>query len=366
MVWARGLAAAIAATALFGVPSAALAAGGPAAVHGHRPPTAGPSPALGPQVGVHAQRATSSVALASSPTPTLSAHAAAITSAPALAAAASTPAPVAGRAPATLAAARPAPSVAGIPVAALAPESEAWPRGVRIAPVLEGFPEVVLPPGPEGTRIAIALFVLPLLVGAWLWAAVRAAVAVSRARDARTRKLLAQQLGVTAGELAGLGPTGLLRLRDQVAFDDLTGVARRAAGLAALEREASRARRHGLALAVAFVDVDGLKHANDTLGHETGDHLLRGIAGLLTGRLRGHDVVFRFGGDEFVAVLPATPARVATSILEDIRARAQRSGLSFSYGVAQLREGEAVEELLARADAIQYEDKRARRAARAS
>jgi len=86
--------------------------------------------------------------------------------------------------------------------------------------------------------------------------------------------------------------------------DDLTGTLRRGAGLAALEREIGRARRHGdHLLTVAFIDLDSLKSVNDSSGHAAGDALLCELAGALTRRLRAYDLVVRWGGDEFVVAL---------------------------------------------------------------
>jgi diguanylate cyclase (GGDEF)-like protein len=234
------------------------------------------------------------------------------------------------------------------------------PRGARVNPAVVGFPDVVLPSGAEGTRVAVGLLALPLLIAIWLWGALRAGSAAWRMRISKERTALAHQLGVAPTELAGVGDEGINRLAEQVAFDELTGVARRAAGMSALEHEIARARRGGIALSVAFVDVDGLKEANDTHGHEAGDRLLQAVAQVLVGRLRGSDVVFRLGGDEFVTILPATPPAVAASLMADVRERAARAGVEFSFGVAQLVDGDSSEELLARADAAQYEDKRAR------
>jgi len=218
----------------------------------------------------------------------------------------------------------------------------------------------VLPPGPEGTRVAVGLLALPLLVAIWLWGAVRAGSAVWRQRVSKERAALAHQLGVAPTVLAGVGEEGISRLAEQVAFDELTGVARRAAGMSSLEHEIARARRGGTALSVAFVDVDGLKRANDTHGHEAGDRLLQAVAHVLVGRLRGSDVVFRFGGDEFVTILPATSPAVASSLLNAVRERATQVGVEFSFGVAQLTNGDSPEQLLARADAALYDDKRSR------
>ena len=307
--------------------------------------------------------------MAAAATPTPSAPAVVVISSAAVAAApvsAVGPArSVAVPAPAVITAVVPAAAVvapAG-PVAAVAPLPP-HPRGARDNPAIVGFPDVVLPPGPEGTRVAVALLLLPLLLAIWLWGLVRAGSEAWHVRVSRERAALAHQLGVEPAELAGVGEAGIARLTEQVAFDELTGVARRAAGMAALEHEIARARRAGAALSVAFVDVDGLKVVNDTHGHEAGDRLLQAVAQVLVGRLRGSDVVFRFGGDEFVAVLPSTSTAVAEGLIEDVRAQSARTGVEFSFGVGSLVPGESAEELLARADAAQYDDKRARGAKR--
>lgn len=153
---------------------------------------------------------------------------------------------------------------------------------------------------------------------------------------------------------------GLLKLRDQVTFDELTGVMRRVAGVAAVEREIHRARRHRTPLAVVFVDVDGLKRTNDTKGHVAGDQLLKNVARVLAERLRGHDIVFRYGGDEFVCVLPECTGDDAEQNLSGIRDAALNQGFSFSCGVAQLEPHDDIVSLLGRADGLLYQGRRRR------
>src|SRR5205807_5957064 len=104
-------------------------------------------------------------------------------------------------------------------------------------------------------------------------------------RSPGTLLALAAELGLSPREIAGISPAALEKLRDQLAVDELTGCMRRASGIAALEREVSRARRDRTPLAIAFVDADGLKHANDTLGHAAGDQLLKDVADALRARL---------------------------------------------------------------------------------
>lgn len=280
--------------------------------------------------------------------------------------AAARPSPPAGQPPAVL-----APPVAAAAIFAGAPASTLAADVPAAAPVRErpirtliGVPDVVLPPGPEGQRVAVALFALPLLMAAWVWSVVRIASLAAQRRRAELHAALAHQLGIPPTVLSAVDAAELRRLTDQVAVDELTGVLRRAAGVASLERELARSRREAEPLSCVFVDVDGLKQTNDERGHAAGDELLRGVAGLLTHRLRGQDLVFRYGGDEFVCVLTGTGMEEAEQIAAAMRGQAEAAGLPFSYGVAQARPGEGAQALLDRADRVQYRDKRARKRAR--
>jgi diguanylate cyclase len=205
--------------------------------------------------------------------------------------------------------------------------------------------------------MAVALGALPLLLGIWLLVFGRTWNQARQARDASIRLALAADLGLSPREVTSLTTKGLFKLREQAAFDDLTGVMRRAAGIAAAEREIARARRHKSPLTVAFIDVDGLKVANDTGGHKAGDQLLRGLASGLRSGLRGQDLVLRYGGDEFVCVLPDTTAEAARTKLHQIRAELEKAGIRFSIGLVQLERNDDVVSLLGRADADLYEAK---------
>jgi diguanylate cyclase len=149
----------------------------------------------------------------------------------------------------------------------------------------------------------------------------------------------------------------LFNLREKSAFDELTGVLRRAAGISAAEREIARARRHNAALSVAFVDVDDLKEANDKEGHAAGDSMLRGLVQVLKEGLSAEDVLIRYGGDEFVAVMPDTNMREARNRLGGIQLEAAKAGIRFSAGTAELRKNDDVVSLLARADRDLYDFK---------
>jgi diguanylate cyclase (GGDEF)-like protein len=210
---------------------------------------------------------------------------------------------------------------------------------------------------PLDVALAVALGVLPLLLGIWLLVFGRTWNQARQAKDASVRLALASDIGLSPRELASLTTKGLFKLREQAAFDDLTGVLRRAAGIAAAEREIARARRNKTPLTVAFVDVDGLKQANDSRGHSAGDQLLRGLASGLRSGLRGQDLVVRYGGDEFVCVLPDTSAEAARTKLHEIRSELEKAGIRFSIGLVQLERSDDVVSLLGRADGDLYQAK---------
>lgn len=159
-------------------------------------------------------------------------------------------------------------------------------------------------------------------------------------------------------------PTGRLRVaieRTQALGDDLTGAMRRGVGLAQLTREIYRAERHGTDLAVAFVDLDGLRETNEREGHAAGDRALRLLVERLFNNMRPYDLVVRLGGDEFVCVLPDADAETARARLALVAADSW-DGIdtpAFSLGVASVEHGDTADDLVARADA----DLRARRVA---
>jgi diguanylate cyclase (GGDEF)-like protein len=151
--------------------------------------------------------------------------------------------------------------------------------------------------------------------------------------------------------------------REQASFDELTGAYLRGPGLTELHRELSRARRAEQPLVVAFIDVDHLKEVNDSHGHAAGDRLLAAVAAGLRSHLRSYDLIIRFGGDEFVCVLPGlvlTDAATRLEFLNDALAKGPERG-SVTIGLAELHAEDSFEGLIARADEALYEQRNLRR-----
>jgi diguanylate cyclase (GGDEF)-like protein len=150
------------------------------------------------------------------------------------------------------------------------------------------------------------------------------------------------------------------RLAATAATDELTGILRRGPGMLALQREIDReSRRKTHGIVVVFVDVDGLKRTNDSRGHAAGDQLLRDVVTAIRSRIRSYDLVFRYGGDEFViGLLDVAPAQ-AEQILDEIRQDiADRTGGStVSAGAATVEQIDSAEEVVARADGALYRER---------
>jgi diguanylate cyclase (GGDEF)-like protein len=238
------------------------------------------------------------------------------------------------------------------PVSTNAPAGSGPPRRGVVIPFTAIYVD-----SPLNIALLAALATLPLLFGIWLLVFGRTIAEARRARDAQVRLMLAADLGLRPRDLTSMSTRSLFNLREKSAFDELTGVLRRAAGISAAEREIARARRHNAPLSVAFVDIDGLKEANDTDGHPAGDDLLRGLVQALKEGLRAEDVLLRYGGDEFVAVMPDTDVREARTRLGDIQLEAAKAGIRFSTGAAGLTKNDDVVSLLARADRDLYDFK---------
>ncbi|WP_295514550.1 diguanylate cyclase [uncultured Pseudomonas sp.] len=158
--------------------------------------------------------------------------------------------------------------------------------------------------------------------------------------------------------------------RQKALCDPLTGLPNRAAWSERLDLEVARWQRHGGDLLLAVLDVDLFKRINDGYGHLAGDKVLKIIANELQRRLRKTDFIARFGGEEFVVLLGATPVAGAVTLIEQLRAavaacpfhfKGERVVVTLSAGLAAFAPGEDADTVFERADQALYRAKRAGR-----
>ncbi|MFC4932657.1 diguanylate cyclase [Massilia sp. GCM10023247] len=155
-----------------------------------------------------------------------------------------------------------------------------------------------------------------------------------------------------------LGTINELALRDE-----LTGVHNRRYLMGLIEKEKERADRNGRAFCLCLLDIDFFKRVNDTYGHSAGDAVLRAVARTVEAQVRGSDCFGRYGGEEFLLMLPETPAADALVLTERVREAIEKLrcleagseiALTVSIGVAEYRMGEAIGLSVGRADEALY------------
>ncbi len=151
------------------------------------------------------------------------------------------------------------------------------------------------------------------------------------------------------------------RLEELATHDSLTGAINRRKFNEMIDIEFERVRRYGRPLSFVILDIDHFKRVNDTLGHEAGDQVLVSLAQLLRDGIRTVDTLARWGGEEFVLLLPQVSLSGAADLAErlrlDVRARRLPADVTVSCGVAEHRPPETPDDLFARADAALYRAK---------
>lgn len=147
--------------------------------------------------------------------------------------------------------------------------------------------------------------------------------------------------------------------------DPLTGILNRRAFQKALTREISFARRHKLPLSFVIIDIDHFKRINDTYGHEVGDYVLKNFSKIIRKSIRYEDTFARFGGEEFILILPNTNIDSALEVCERIRQKIEKTKfkgikekITASFGITELLQTDKELDVLKRADEALYEAKR--------
>lgn len=214
-------------------------------------------------------------------------------------------------------------------------------------------------PAAEGDRISV-----PLARGRFEFGSLTLVGPGFSTDEILTANTLAHQAAVA------LDNVRLHRIVEQQALvDGLTGLANRRECEAVLGRELARSRRQGLPLALVIADLDWFKAVNDAHGHPVGDAVLREFATVLRETARESDLPGRWGGEEFVLLLPGTDAEGAVQLAERVRVAVERRtilapdarplSVTASFGVAAFPDASDARELVAAADAALYEAKRA-------
>lgn len=149
--------------------------------------------------------------------------------------------------------------------------------------------------------------------------------------------------------------------------DPLTNINNRAAMDKLLPREVGLAKRHDQRLALMIMDLDGFKSVNDSCGHDVGDQVLQSVARVIQSRLRDTDMLFRYGGDEFVAALPYTDVQGAIDVAERILGGIKKmvkneyyesSPIGMSVGLSMLHAGDDFNRFFKRVDKALYRAKK--------
>jgi diguanylate cyclase (GGDEF)-like protein len=121
-----------------------------------------------------------------------------------------------------------------------------------------------------------------------------------------------------------------------------------------LAQDLRRAKRSGESFILGFVDLDGLKTTNDVLGHAAGDRLLVRVVATMRAHLRSHDLIVRFGGDEFLCGMKDISTEEAATLFARVQADLSASKGSVTVGLAELAEQDSLDDLVMRANATMH------------
>ena len=247
------------------------------------------------------------------------------------------------------------PNVAGHPALA-----EIAPGGL---PLIQGFAATPLPAQGQTIGTLCVMDIRPLQMGAVELDALDA-LGRDLARDLAGHEAAGEAEPPAAAPATASELDSLERL---ASADPLTGLANRRGGERDISAEISRARRQSTPLSCLLLDIDHFKSVNDTSGHQAGDYVLREISELLRRTVRAYDILVRWGGEEFLIVLPGVSPEQARKLAERLRAAVEQmplsgiDGVTASIGVSALGKDYSFEGMFAEADRRLYAAKAAGR-----
>lgn len=157
----------------------------------------------------------------------------------------------------------------------------------------------------------------------------------------------------------------IAKLKKDLAIDFGTGVLSKRQGLISLNREIQKSKKYNNSLTIAFVDVDELRNINDYFGHFQGDKLLNEAASIINENIRKNDLIFRYGGDEFIVVFSYTKINDAIEIWERVKSKIQEKNnrkkypftIGLSAGFAEYEPMMSLSQLIRSADTDMYKNK---------
>jgi diguanylate cyclase (GGDEF)-like protein/PAS domain S-box-containing protein len=179
------------------------------------------------------------------------------------------------------------------------------------------------------------------------------------ATDISLRKEMERRLQETQKELGETNDelrSAMERLESMAVIDQLTGAWNRYKFEEVTGKELGRFQRYKTSLSMVMIDIDNFKQVNDRMGHDVGDHVLQSFTQLIQSSIREVDYLFRWGGDEFILLMPSTAQAVAGTVAEKLRLfvsdseLARQYDISASFSVSTLHKGEALQDWLVRTD----------------
>jgi len=184
-----------------------------------------------------------------------------------------------------------------------------------------------------------------------------------RNRIMAEREVLLKKERQLTAELNGMNES----LRILATMDSLTGVFNRRTILESLEKELHRSHRYGKVFGIILTDIDFFKIVNDTYGHQTGDNVLKCVCDNISANIRVNDVIGRYGGEEFLIIMPETDTDQAAIAAEKLRSAVESMSVpkeskqvkvTASFGVSSYRQSDDTKMIIARVDKALYESKK--------